>query len=340
MRCFPVSRRQLRQPTAGRLGFTLIELLVVIAIIAILIALLVPAVQKVREASNRTQCTNYLKQMGLACHGVHDTFGHLPSGGWGWFWVGAPSKGAGKDQPGGWTYNLLSFMEQDNMRKLGMNTTGGTLAHELKSIMEDSVPGYLCPSRRPGGVFVYSQNGSYMTADAHGQTITVSIGNGDAMSRGDYACCAGDDTSDEINAGPGSYLQGGTVNSPPAPQWTGTIYRSSQIKLSDISRGTSQTFLLGERYLDPDHYFDGTDPGDNEAMFVGTDNDNSRETSLLPSQDTPGVQDTQKFGSAHSGGLHMLFCDGSVHFITYDIKLTNWKPMGNRLSTVVTDNDF
>ncbi len=67
--------------------------------------------------------------------------------------------------------------------------------------------------------------------------------------------------------------------------------------MADISRGTSQTFLLGERYLDPDRYFDGTDPGDNEAMFVGTDNDNSRETSVLPIQDTRGVQDTQRFGT-------------------------------------------
>ena len=60
------------------------------------------------------------------------------------------------------------------------------------------------PSRRPGGVFVYSQNGTYKTADAHGQTINVSIGNGDAMLRGDYACYAGDnvDSGDEIDDRP------------------------------------------------------------------------------------------------------------------------------------------
>ena len=329
-----------RHGGAGRLGFTLIELLVVIAIIAILIAMLVPAVQKVRETSNLTQCENNLKQLGLACHSCHDTFGHLPSGGWGWFWVGAPSKGAGKDQPGGWTYNVLQFMEQDNVRFAGLQTSGAGLAHELKLIMEIPIPGFLCPSRRPGGAYIYSQGGTYKTCDVRGQTIDVSINDGDAMSRGDYACDAGSDTSDEISAGPDTYLAGGQVNSPPPPAWNGTIYCSSQIRLQDISRGTSQTFLLGERYLDPDHYYDGQDPGDNEAMYVGTDNDNSRETSILPIQDRVGFQDTQRFGSVHNGGLNMLMCDGSVHFISYGIALKNWTPLGNRLSDVVTENDF
>src|SRR5436853_7829121 len=77
-------RRLARPRVAGRLAFTLIELLVVIAIIAILIALLVPAVQKVREASSRAQCQNNLKQMGLAAHNVVQLTAAFPSNGWGW----------------------------------------------------------------------------------------------------------------------------------------------------------------------------------------------------------------------------------------------------------------
>ena len=135
---------------AGVAGFTLVELLVVVAIIGILIALLLPAVQAARESARRVQCANHLKQLALGALQHEQSHGFQPTNGWGFQWCGDPDMGFDVRQPGGWIYNILPYIEQQNLRELG---SGETLAEKrtiyLKQLCETPLQLLHCPSRRP-----------------------------------------------------------------------------------------------------------------------------------------------------------------------------------------------
>ncbi len=116
-------------------GFTLVELLVVIAIIGILVGFLVPAVQMVREAARRTECSNNIRQIALAFHMQHGSHQAFPSGGWDWF--RPPNKASGRDQYAGWGYQILPYVEANAIFESDALTAIGT-----------PNPIFFCPSRR------------------------------------------------------------------------------------------------------------------------------------------------------------------------------------------------
>jgi prepilin-type N-terminal cleavage/methylation domain-containing protein/prepilin-type processing-associated H-X9-DG protein len=213
----------------SRHGFTLIELLVVIAIIGVLISLLLPAVQKIREAANRTKCLNNLHQITIAAHLYHDNwecfppayiyddpkkprktlaprFNHRPP----------PSSFRLPNAPGwGWAAMLLPYIEQQNLA----NLIDYKLPVEATSMLDHRstiLSIYVCPSDRNTGLFTVKWY--------YGQDLAQAATNS-------YAAC---------------YGWGDTIATHP-DFGNGVFYRNSRVRIADITDGTSNTFMIGER---------------------------------------------------------------------------------------------
>ena len=340
------SRKLKLESKSSRLGFTLVELLVVIAIIGILIALLLPAVQAAREAARRMQCKNHLKQLTTAFHAHHSAQGHFPSGGWGWTWYGDPDRGAGIQQPGGWVFNILPYMEQQAVHQMGSDGDPMTITSlqldgsDARNATPISIMN--CPSRRAS--VVYPNPGGWPLRGA--RVIPQ-------HARSDYAAHSTtegyQDSADRQIVEPLSLADGDSVfNWPDMSDHTGIVFQRSKISIRDISDGSSKTYMVGEKYMCPDHYTDGVDIGDNMPMYC-TQSDVLRYASYnfstgvgaAPMQDTPGYVDSERFGSAHPGGCNMAFCDGSVRLISYDIDVLVHYRLGNRCDgEVIMEQDF
>jgi type II secretory pathway pseudopilin PulG len=284
----------------------LIELLTTLAILSLLVGLLLPAIQRVREAGTRLQCQNNLKQIGLAFHSHHDTYGVFPAGGGAWendrTWNGdAPA--LYDAQQWGWGYQILPFIEQTNLWLVppGVFPPGST-AGPFGDIEVASTPIkiYNCPSLRGPTVFPYAG-----WSPEYGKRAMMDyVGNGGSG-----------------NAYDGALVPVGYV-----------------VRFTDFVDGTSNTLLVGEKYLDRAIATLAPDCNDDQGWTDGWDNDTicfANGTSPIPDGTAPTCGTI--FGSPHETGMQCVLCDGSVRSVRFSAGYTNFLIFCQRNSGQVLD---
>jgi prepilin-type N-terminal cleavage/methylation domain-containing protein/prepilin-type processing-associated H-X9-DG protein len=280
-----------------RSGFTLIELLVVIAIIATLIGMLLPAVQKVREAAARMQCQNNLKQISLAFHSHHDQFGFFPTGGWEW-WA-TPTYVNGQPVVGEMQQAGWGFQILPFIEAENTWRGGPSSTTDLDRILVAvGTPNkvFFCPTRREPQTLIFTDPG-YL----NGMPVEIALC--------DYA----------------------------ASNWeeTGIVRFRYPTRIADITDGTSNTLLVGEKRLNLAMLGQPTD-GDATGYATAFDSDVIRSTDPdhPPEPDyndgTGEGDGDMRFGSSHPGRFNVAFADGSVHSLSYSIDPTVFSYLGNK----------
>jgi prepilin-type N-terminal cleavage/methylation domain-containing protein len=290
-------------------GFTLVELLVVIAIIGVLVSLLLPAVQAARESARRSQCSNQLKQLGLAVQSFEDVNKVL-----------VPSR---MENYGGvtWAVFILPYLEQDPFYKQwDINRWYYDQGPNGNMIRQTQLRLFYCPSRRRN--ILVSQNNDVPEVPFSGAPAGVNV----PGSLGDYAACNGDTNADFIIAPNGALIQAlvtytsGQVN----PTSTGQVLCStapcviqnwrSRTRLASVTDGTSNTFVIGEKYVRLSSY------GRNEdtALFNADRPDPTLRVAGVrwPLARTVNEAYNQQFGGIHPGICQFVFLDGSIRSVS------------------------
>jgi prepilin-type N-terminal cleavage/methylation domain-containing protein len=298
--------------TTRRRGFTLIELLVVIAIIGVLVAILLPAVQQAREAARRTMCGNNLKQLGIALHSYHETHSIFPPGCLAMSNTGV-AYAPGNAEPGrtavtggwGWSVFVLPYIDQGPLYN-ALDPNGNNFPAAPTALTKTVLPIFICPS------------------DASGNIVTSTPMGGDGASNGhaksNYPAIFGSTSVNYVNTA--------------AQNTRGMFWYNSNVRIADVSDGTSNTVMVTERLWDGTTseirrgaVWAGKCPGSNTYLDAGNKYSNLVRTENHPDWIVKGLNNNAAM-SRHVGGVHFVLGDGGVRFLSENTDGFTYQKLG------------